>query len=368
MAASAVGSRLSSLRFVDPHDDPAWSHAVVPATAGSPLPTALRPLDVEIAGGGSTRDLAAWLEETFATSLVVLGGGTVVHESYAAGLGPTTRFLGASMTKSALAHLVGRAVAGGTLGVDDPVTDHVPELAATGWAGCRVLDVLTMTSGVDWVEDHRDPASPASQLLGAFAGGGDSRELLLGARTGVTPASRWRYSTADSQVLDWVRERATGRPFTADLAALWAELGCTDDAHVAVDGRGVALAGGGLAATSRDWARLGLHAVAGAWAVDTARPAYAFTAPGRLPSTISAHVGFGRHWWPLDDRGDRVAADGSRGQLLAVDRRTGAVVVKTSLWPYDDAWADRSHRDLSYLGLHALLDALDPDTEGELRP
>ena len=103
-------------------------------------------------------------------------------------------------------------------------------------------------------------------------------------------------------------------------------------------------------------------------AAAAARPAYSFTAPGRLPSTISAHVGFGRHWWPLDDHGVRVAADGSRGQFVALDRRTGAVVVKTSLWPYDDAWADRQHRDLSYLGLHALLDALDPDTEGEPRP
>lgn len=368
MPASVVGSRLSALRFSDPGDEPGWAHVVVPAADGAPLPTAPRRLDVEVAGAGTLRDLERWVTETFTTSLLVLDRGIVVHESYAAGLGPTTRFLGASMTKSALAHLVGRAVDDGMLGVDDPVTDHVPEVGATGWGRCRVIDVLTMTSGVDWVEDHRDPGSPASRLLACFGDGRDSRELLLEVGAGVTPGTRWAYSTADSQVLDWVRERATGRTFADDLGGLWADLGCTDDAHVAVDGRGVALAGGGLAATSRDWARVGLHAVSGDWAAAAARPAYSFTVPGRLPSTISGHVGFGRHWWPLDDRGDRVAADGSRGQLVALDRRTGAVVVKTSLWPYDDPWADRQHRDLSYLGLHALLDALDPDTQGEPRP
>ena len=69
-----------------------------------------------------------------------------------------------------------------------------------------------------------------------------------------------------------------------------------------------------------------------------------------------------------------MTADGSRGQFAAVDRRTGTVVVKTSLWPYDDAWADRQHRDLSYLGLHALLDAADrptpdrPTHDREARP
>ena len=49
---------------------------------------------------------------------------------------------------------------------------------------------------------------------------------------------------------------------------------------------------------------------------------------------------------------------GSRGQFACTDRDTGAVVVKTSQWPYDDALVDRQARDLSYLGLHALLDVL----------
>ncbi|MGH3347618.1 MAG: hypothetical protein ACRDO4_11615, partial [Nocardioides sp.] len=109
----------------------------------------------------------------------------------------------------------------------------------------------------------------------------------------------------------------------------------------------------------------GRRLLAEAWADAAPRPPYPFLAPGRLPSTLTGQVGFGYHWWPLDDLGRRVAADGSRGQLIAVDRRAGAVVVKTSLWPYDDPWVDRQHRDLSYLGLHALLDAIDPHTEGE---
>ena len=128
---------------------------------------------------------------------------------------------------------------------------------------------------------------------------------------------------------------------------------------------GVALAGGGLAATARDWARVALLAVDGCgpggerlldrdWVEAAARPAYPFLAVGRLPSSITTHAGFGYHWWPMDDAGHRVTADGSRGQFACADRRTGAVVVKTSQWPYDDFLVDRQARDLSYLGLHAL--------------
>ena len=144
------------------------------------------------------------------------------------------------------------------------MTDHVPELAGTGYDGTTVLDLLTMTTGVDWVEDHRDPDSLASRLLGCFA---DRRRLAGPARATCGPASppgtRFAYCTADSQVLDWVRERATGRSYADDVARLWRDLGCTRDAVVAVDGTGVALAGGGLAATARDWARVALLAVDG---------------------------------------------------------------------------------------------------------
>jgi CubicO group peptidase (beta-lactamase class C family) len=379
--ASAVRSRLSGLRLIDPQDDPAWAHVVIPGASGHDLHVATRPIDVEVAGAGRTWDLDAWVEGTCSTSLLVIDRGTVAHEWYADGLGPQTHFLGASMTKSVLAHLVGRAFTQGDLALDDDVCTHVPELRGSGYDATRVLDVLTMTSGVDWVEDHRDPDSPASRLLGCFAEAGDSRRLLGAVRPGVRPGTRWGYCTADSQVLDWVRERATGRTFADDLALLWSDLGCVSDAFVGVDGRGVALAGGAVAATSRDWARVaqlaadgtaaGRRLLAESWVDAAARPPYPFLAPGRLPSTITTHAGFGYHWWPLDDAGRRLTADGSRGQLAAVDRRTGGVVEKTSEWPYDDAWADRQFRDLSYLGLHALLDTI-PDhrrpTEGESTP
>ena len=62
----------------------------------------------------------------------------------------------------------------------------------------------------------------------------------------------------------------------------------------------------------------------------------------------------------------RVPAAAAR-ELPSTPRRlgtelTGAVVVKTSRWPYDEERVDRRARDLSYRGLHALLDLLDrPD-------
>jgi hypothetical protein len=368
MAPTAVLQRptLSTLGFVDPQLDTARRHTVISAASPRPLPRSPRELQAEIHGAGRTRDLDAWVRETHTTALLVLddalGAGSVVHEWYAEGVLPGSLLLGASMTKSALAHLVGMAVTDGVLHLEDPVAQHVPELEGSGYATCTVEHVLTMTSGTAWVEDHRDPAGPASRLLACFLGdGADSRALLTGVAAQDLPGSRWEYSTADSQVLDWVRERATGATYSQALEVLWQRLGCVSDAVVSIDPQGVALAGGGLAACAEDWVRLAALELDGTaydervlspeWISESSRPSRPFTAPGRLPSSITTHAGFGYHWWPLDDAGRRVTSDGSRGQFGYGDRDLGVVVLKTSLWPYDDALVDRQQRDLCYLGL-----------------
>ena len=49
-----------------------------------------------------------------------------------------------------------------------------------------------------------------------------------------------------------------------------------------------------------------------------------------------------------------MAADGSRGQFVYVDRPRRTVVVKTSAWPYADAAHDAHCRDLTYRTLPAI--------------
>jgi CubicO group peptidase (beta-lactamase class C family) len=318
-------------------------------------------------------DLDEFQTRTATTALVVVVDGVLAYERYFDGAGPQDRLLGYSATKSALALLVGLAVGNGSLPrLDTPVISLVPELAGSGYANVTLRQVLTMTSGTGWREDYRDPAGPAATLLARWrAGEGGMRDELLAIPPCDPPGSRYAYCTPDSLVLDWARERATGQSFQVALAALWATIEAERTAVVGLDQPdehgGVAMAGGALAATARDWARLGALQIDGSWAgrqvvsrawVDaSSRPEREFLVPGRLPSTITTHAGFGYHWWPLDASGDRVTADGMRGQFVYVDRRQRVVVVKTSAWPYEDPWRDRQCRDLSYLALPAIADA-----------
>ncbi|HEX9063740.1 MAG TPA: serine hydrolase domain-containing protein [Streptosporangiaceae bacterium] len=356
--------------LIEPQRRGSW--AVVPAPAPRPWPVSLRPLAVIVAGAGRLFDLAGFLETTSSTALVVVAGGAVVHEWYAPGVTGRDRLLGNSATKSALALLAGQAAAAGRLpDLDTPVTALVPELADSGYARVTLGQVLTMTSGTGWREDYHDPDSPASVLLRRYRSGeGGLREALCVIPAGDPPGQRYAYCTPDSLVLDWVRERATGESFAAALSGLWAAIGAEQPAVVGLDAPapgGVAMAGGALAASARDWARIGWLQIDGGWAgqqlvgrdwIDaSSAPQRPFLLPGRLPSTITTHAGFGYHWWPLDDAGERVMADGMRGQFVYVDRVRRVVVVKTSAWPYSDPWWDRQCRDLCYLALPAIAEA-----------
>ena len=357
---------LSATTFVNPHRPPdapglAGAYASVPATAPSPLPSLPVDLDIEIVGAGTTMSLDDFLIRTDTTTFAVVVDGQVVYERYFLGTKSSDLLLGASMSKSVLATLVGQAVTDGRLDIESTVTELVPELADSGYAACRVRHLLTMTTGLAWQEDYRTPGGDGQRLLSSVAPGGEgSRNLLRSLRGDVPPDTRWRYCTPDSLALDWARERATGEDHATALANLWATLRCETDAIVGLDRSpdgGSALAGIAVAATTRDWARLGMLQVDGgallspAWVRDSSAPSLPYTRPGLLPSDITTHAGFGYHWWPLDDTGDLVMADGSRGQFTLVDRARRTVVVKTSAWPYDDWLVDRQNRDLSYLAM-----------------
>lgn len=345
----------------------------MPAQTSTPWPEGLATLRVQLAGAGRELSLDQFLATTSSTALVVIVDGTVVHEQYLQGTVKGDRLLGYSATKSALALLTGVAVGRGHLpDIDAPVCDFVPELRGSGYNEVTVRQVLTMTSGVDWVEDYGDPASSASRMLACWQRGqGGLRESLADIPAADPPGSRYAYCSPDSLVLDWVRERATALTFAEALGELWRAVGAEHPASVGldapVDEGGVAMAAGSLAASARDWARLGMLQVDGCangepvvdteWLTASSCPERSFLRPGRLPSTITTHAGFGYHWWPLDALGTRVMADGMRGQFVYVDRPRRTVVVKTSAWSTEDAWWDRQCRDLCYLALPAIADA-----------
>ena len=231
---------------------------------------------------------------------------------------PTSLLLGASMTKSALAHLVGQRRSRGRAAPRGPGRPSTcPSSPGRGYAGVH------RRAPADHDHRHRLGRGPPRPDRPGHAAG---RLLRRRRRRLARPAGRGRADgparARAGSTTPPTRRCSTGcasgppaRPTPRRWPSCGATLGCVRDAVVGVDAEGVALAGGGLAACAEDWAAAG-----GAAARPARRTTHGCSAPdwvralldarrrrslepGRLPSSITTHAGFGYHWWPLTDDG-----------------------------------------------------------------
>jgi len=290
----------------------------------------------------------------------VLHGGELVAEWYGPLGAPDRPHALMSISKSILGCVAAVLIDRGQLDAGQLITDYIPELAGSGYAGALVRHVLDMRSGVRFLEDYANPRSEVRVLdewIGWRPDGhSEPRGLypfLATLRAEVPHGARFLYRSAESDVLGWVCERAAGQPMAKLLSALvWAPMGAGYDADLLHDGLGTAVHDGGLCATARDVARFGHMLLDGgtvpgragsvrrvlpprwlrdAWAVDAgARAAFAAS-----PAEPVFPGGWYRNqfWFRPGGYGDVLLCLGIHGQMLHVSRRTRTVCVKFSTWP-----------------------------------
>jgi CubicO group peptidase (beta-lactamase class C family) len=133
---------------------------------------------------------------------------------------------------------------------------------------------------------------------------------------------------------------ATGRSLPEYLREkLWDPLGAEADAFWVVDSTGAEMAGGGLNAVLRDYARLGeLYRNGGvwngrqllsqAWVKASVTPDAPHLMPGPRPNADSS-LGYGFQWWVADNSG-AFCAIGVYNQFVCVDPATRTVIAQTA--------------------------------------
>ena len=314
------------------------------AASGSPSVLAQGPsvdLPASFDFRGTRIDTASFLTLTDTTGLIVIKDDKVVFERYYRGTDTHTRTVAWSVSKSFVSALVGIAVSEGKIqSINDPVTRYVPELAGSGYDGVRIKDVLQMSSGVRWNEDYSDPHSDVVRFGRAVAFGGSLDAFAATLPREQAPGTYLRYNTMDTQVLSMVLRRATGMSLSAYLSTrLWKPLGMQDDAYFLTDRKGAEFAAGGLNATLRDYARLGLlyshfgnwqgmQIIPQEWVRASITPDAPQLMPGRRVSSTEIW-GYGYQWWVPDLRGEFVAV-GIFNQFVYVNPTQHLVIAKSS--------------------------------------
>ncbi|MDH3687038.1 MAG: beta-lactamase family protein [Myxococcales bacterium] len=300
-------------------------------------------LPVSFEYGERTYDTEEFLAELVTPGLLILQDDTILFERYENGHSAAGHHIAWSVTKSIVSALFGIAVEEGHIpDIAAPVTEHLPELAGSGYDGVPIKDVLQMSSGVAFNEDYGDPFSDINRMGPTMMAGS-----LLGFAGTLErerpPGTVNHYVSVDTQVLGEILVRATGRNLS-DYASekLWKPLGMEFDAYWLLDGTGMEWAFGGLNVSLRDFARFGWlylnggrrgdrQIVPARWVEASVTPDAPHLMPGPKPGPDAGPMGYGYQWWiPSEPEGDFMAI-GVYGQMVYVDPKNRLVVVKNSV-------------------------------------
>ncbi|APG48240.1 serine hydrolase domain-containing protein [Phaeobacter porticola] len=328
----AVNSLFDADRIVSNFSNMNAAFLTTPLDRGDGSISAL-PVGVEMALPAGTQD---WITDRRVTSLLVLKGGQVRHESYYQGTYAEDLRISWSMAKSYLSALLGVLLQEDKIhSLDDLVVDYAPQLRGSAYETATIRNVLNMASGVKFDEDYLDYNSDINRMGRTLALGGTLDQFASDlTETIAPPGDAWHYVSIDTHVLGMVIRGATGRAVPELLSEkILQHLGLEQAGYYLTDGAGVAFVLGGINQTTRDYGRFGLmiaqngrysgkQVVPQAWISASTRP----SAP-----TKAAQIGYGFQWWiPKNAVPGEFLARGVYGQYIYINQSRDVVIVVTS--------------------------------------
>lgn len=324
-----------------------WKDSMPVAPAASPSPWREAP-DCPAVTAAFTQepdltDLDTYLTQGGTLALVVVRDGAIVCDWYGNGGARDRPAAAFSVSKTVIALLLARAVDEGKIAsLDDPITVHVPALAARDhrFSAISLADLVDMRSGIafdehtsfPWVDQDAPAVYYASDLAATVV----DRPRI------EAPPGRFVYNDYAPNLIGLALERAYGRPLApGPMQALWSELGAESPATWSVDGHGFAWHESGLVVTARDLARVGRLTiedgkVAGRQVAPRSFLTRSLDPIGRRAAATFAgsEVGYRDGWWVLGDH--ELIAMGAHGQVMLVSLATNTVIVRMGQDGHDE--------------------------------
>ncbi|HJX78035.1 serine hydrolase domain-containing protein [Glutamicibacter sp.] len=316
--------------------------------------------DLEVAKGSATDPsltVRGVINSTNTDGLLIMRKGKVMVEKYYNTMTSLTDHLLMSMSKTVVGTVAAALVSAEKLDVDKLVTDYVPALERSGYAGATVRHLLDMRSGIQFSEEYLDPEAEVRMLEEAIGwtppsgaiGPIGMYDYLLTLKAKTSHGGAFEYRSCETDVLGWVLEAAGGARMHQLISEyVWAKIGAQQDLVMGTDQFGTGMFDGGFNATLRDLARFGhLYINDGvslsgqrvfdpSWITDTFdstedqlkafadSPGDNMMPGGRYRNQI---------WFPYPNSNVALAL-GIHGQMIYMNPATKMIGVKLSSWPY----------------------------------
>ena len=138
---------------------------------------------------------------------IVIQNDTIIGEKYYEDYSVNSTTNSFSMAKTPVSLMMAKAFEQGYINsLEDKVIDYIPELKGEFANDVKIIDLAAMTSGIDWDEGTSNPFSPVAKQYFYE----DLDKLMLDQKFIDEPSKNYKYSSANTQILSMVIEKATG--------------------------------------------------------------------------------------------------------------------------------------------------------------
>lgn len=179
-------------------------------------------------------DLGEFLESTQTQAFLVIQDDRLLYEGYFNGVQRDSIVTSFSIAKSFDSALIGIAIQEGWItGVNDPITNYIPELLARDarFGEITIRDLLLMSSGIRYVE-----ALPYGDDVRTYTHPDLRSQALMSTEIIDPPGEYFHYNNYHPLLLGIILERATGTPVSTYLQEkLWEPLGMEFDGSWSID-------------------------------------------------------------------------------------------------------------------------------------
>ncbi len=266
-------------------------------------------------------------------ALLVVHNGTIAAEAYAQGADAQTPLLGWSMAKSLNSVMIGNLAFRGL--VDLETSALFSQWMDDERAAIRVVDLLTMTDGLQFSEEY-DPGDDATAMLFTEPSASD---YVLSRPMAHEPGTRFNYSSGSANLLSRFYTEILGSEQAAynNYASNIRDVLGFQNAVFETDASGVFMGSSYLYASARDWARLGQLMLNGGEINGVRLVSPQWIATATSPNGSENDPAYGYQFW-LNRGGERLrwnlipedafAAQGNRQQYVMIIPSLQLVVVR----------------------------------------
>lgn len=234
-------------------------------------------------------------------SFMIIIDDSIKHEQYWHGYSADTMSNSYSISKSFVSSLIGIAIKEKKIkSVEQKVCEFLPSFCQGKSADLTIKDLLSMSAGLNWVEDYYNPIGEAAEAYYSS----NLKELIMSLKVVESPGKAFNYQSACTQLLTFILERSVEKTISEYASEkLWKIIGAKHPALWSTD-----ISGGDekgfccINSNARDFARLGkLYLQQGSWngnqLLDSSYVTAATSAANLIDKNGDKNVNYGYHFW-----------------------------------------------------------------------